>query len=136
LLTDGLNNAGELDPLTAARLAEEYSIRVYTIGAGAEGRVYVPQQTIFGEQMVPASLPIDEDLLRLIAERTGGKFYRATDTESLQEAYAEINQLEATELEIGDYYEQEEAFPPFAVAGGALVLGGVFLRRARFDPVP
>ena len=136
LLTDGLNNAGELDPITAAHLASEYGIRVYTIGAGSQGEVLVPRRNLWGEVMVPAYIPIDEEALERIADITGGRFYRATDTESLRNAYREINQLEATEIEIGDYYEYEEGFLPWALLGGLTMLGAVFVRRMWFEPIP
>lgn len=136
LLTDGLNNSGELDPVTAANLAKEYSIRIYTIGAGSQGEVLVPRRSLWGNVMMPAQMPIDEESLRKIAEITGGRFYRATDTESLIGAYEEINQLEATEIEIGDYYEYEEGFFPWAVFGGALMCAAVVVRRMWFEPIP
>jgi Ca-activated chloride channel homolog len=136
LLTDGLNNAGELDPITAAAVAKDFGIRIYTIGAGSQGEVLVPQKGIFGSGLARAKMPIDEESLRKIAETTGGRFYRATDTSSLQGAYEEINQLEATEIEIGDYYEYEEGFVAWAVAGGLLIAAAVFSRRMWFDPIP
>ncbi len=136
LLTDGLNNAGELDPITAAHLAREYGIRVYTIGAGSQGEVLVPRRSLWGETMVPAYIPIDEESLERIAEITGGRFYRATDTESLVHAYQEINQLETSEIEISDYYEYEEGFLPWALLGGLTMLGAVFVRRMWFEPIP
>lgn len=136
LLTDGLNNSGELDPITAANLAKEYDIRIYTIGAGSQGEVLVPRRSLWGNVMMPAQMPIDEESLQKIAEITGGRFYRATDTESLVGAYEEINRLEATEIEIGDYYEYEEGFFPWAVMGGVLMGSAVFMRRMWFEPIP
>ncbi|HOF40633.1 MAG TPA: VWA domain-containing protein [Candidatus Hydrogenedentes bacterium] len=136
LLTDGLNNSGELDPITAARLAQEYGIRIYTIGAGSQGEVLVPRRSLWGNVMMPAQMPIDEESLQKIAEITGGRFYRATDTKSLIGAYEEINELEATEIEIGDYYEYEEGFFPWALFGGALMCAAVISRRLWFEPIP
>lgn len=136
LLTDGLNNSGELDPITAANLAREYGIRIYTIGAGSQEEVLVPRRSLWGNVMMPAQMPIDEETLQKIADLTGGRFYRATDTESLVGAYEEINQLEATEIEIGDYYEYEEGFLPFAVLGGLLMFAAVFMRRMWFEAIP
>ena len=136
LLTDGLNNSGELDPITAARLAKDYDIRIYTIGAGSlEGGV-VPQRGIFGRIWAPASEGIDEDTLKKIASATGAKYYRATDTESLVEAYNEINQLETTEVELGDYYEHEEGFVPYVFAGTLALLLSVFSKRLWFEVIP
>jgi len=136
LLTDGLNNAGELGPITAAQLAKEYDIRIYTIGAGTTGEVIIPSRQLFGTTMVRANMQIDEDTLKKIAETTGGKFYRATDTASLEGAYAEIDELETTEVEIGDYYEHEEGFVPYAVAGTAALLLAIFSRRYWFETIP
>lgn len=136
LLTDGRNNKGELDPLTAAQIASDYGIRIYTIGAGSGGEVLIPQQTIFGERLVPANIPMDEETLQKIAAKTDGRYYRATDTEALKEAYAEINQLEATEIEVGDLYDQDEAFVPWAVAGTLAIALSMFSRRMWFDPIP
>ncbi|HNT88587.1 MAG TPA: VWA domain-containing protein, partial [Candidatus Hydrogenedentes bacterium] len=101
LLTDGLNNRGELDPITAAEVAKSYGIRVYTIGAGSaeEGVTVGPG----GLPML--ANPIDEEALDKIARTTGGRYYRATSTELLRQAYAEISALETTEIEIGDFYE-------------------------------
>lgn len=137
LLTDGVNNSGELDPITAAKLAKDYGIKVYTIGAGGSEETMIPQNDpIFGQTLMPARIPIDEDTLKKISETTNGRFYRATDTESLVNAYDEINQLETTEVEIGDYYEYAEGFAPYAVAGALLLLASVITRRLWFEPIP
>ncbi len=131
LLTDGLNNAGELDPVTAARLAEKYGMRVYTIGAGATRRD--PMNFFLGGGR---SQPIDEGTLREIAEITGARYYRAADTESLKQAYAEINELEMTEIEVGDYYEYKEAFVPYVLLGALALLASLFGRRQWFEVIP
>ena len=129
LLTDGLNNRGNLSPLDAARIAQEYGMRVYTIGAGST-------ETPFGGFFRAPSQAMDEHILRDIAEATGAKYYRATDLDSLREAYEEINALETTEIDIGDYYEYKEAFPPYALAGLACLLASVFSRRFWFETIP
>jgi len=137
LLTDGRNNTGELDPITAAQIAKDYDIRIYTIGAGSTGDVLVPQRDMLGRvRYRQENVPIDEDTLRKIADVTGAKFYRATDTEALEGAYAEINELETTEIEVGDYYDHEEGFVPWALMGAAAVSLSVFTRRMWFDPIP
>jgi Ca-activated chloride channel family protein len=133
LLTDGLNNRGELDPITAAQVAKEYGVRVYTIGAGTTQGGLTPQP---GLLLGIRGTGIDEESMKQIAETTGGRYYRATDTQSLHEAYAEINELERTEIEVGDYYEYEEAFVPYAVLGGLLLMGSIFSRRRWFEPIP
>lgn len=133
LLTDGINNKGELDPMTAAHIAKEYGIRVYTIGAGSteEGVVWG------GNVLMPVQRqPIDEDSLRQIADLTGGRYYRATDTQSLMQAYDEIDALERTEIDAGDYYEYREAFIPYALAGGLLLLAASISRRRWFEALP
>lgn len=136
LLTDGLNNSGELDPITAAQLAKEFGIRIYTIGAGSVEGGLVPTQTLFGPSLMPTSDGIDEDALKRIAEVTGGKYYRATDMETLEEAYNEISQLEVTEIELGDYYEHKDGFVPYAGIGTALLLLSAFTRRLWYEPIP
>jgi len=136
LLTDGRNNEGELDPLTAAQLAKEFGIRIYTIGAGSSDEVLVTSNTPFGPMPDIQTLPVDEDTLRRIADITGGRFYRATDLETLHGAYEEINELETTEVELGDYYEYKEAFVPWAALGALSLLASVFSRRYRFEPIP
>lgn len=132
LLTDGINNRGELDPITAAEVAKEYDIRVYTIGAGSTESGSVRAGGLFRVQRQP----IDEDVLKRIADITGGKYYRATDLESLQGAYDEINQLETTEIDVGDYYEYENAAAPYVVTGILLLLSSVFLRRRYCETIP
>jgi Ca-activated chloride channel family protein len=130
LLTDGLNNRGELDPLTAAEVAREYDMRVYTIGCGS------PDSVQMGGILGRRSEPIDEESLRAIAEKTGGRYYRATSTELLREAYAEISALETTEIEVGDFYEYDEAFVPYAALGGLLLLAALISRRHWFETIP
>src|SRR5690606_12905829 len=124
LLTDGINNSGELDPITAAGVAREYGIRVYTIGAGSQGTVLVPS-SLFSNAYSPQQVPIDEETLKRVADITGGRFFRAPDLESLEQAYEEINRLERTEIEVPDYYDYEEGFVPYALAGAGLVLASI-----------
>lgn len=131
LLTDGLNNRGELDPITAADVAKSYGIRVYTIGAGS-----AEEGVTLGPGGLPMlANPIDEKALERIAQTTGARYYRATSTELLREAYAEISELETTEIEIGDYYEYKEAFVPYAVLGGLAMLASIVTRRRWFEPI-
>lgn len=131
LLTDGVNNRGELDPVTAARLAKEYGIRVYTIGAGS------PEEVVIQRGFFPMRTEaIDEAVLRQMASITGGRYYLAGDTEALMQAYEEISALETTEIDIGDYYEANEEFMPYLIAGALCLLASVFTRRLWFDVVP
>lgn len=126
LLTDGINNHGSLDPITAAELAKRYDMRVYTIGAGSPAR----------RSALGRNNPIDEESMKRIASTTGGKYYRATDLQSLHEAYEEINQLETTEIDLGEVYDYDEAFVPYAVVGAAAMLLSVFTRRRWFEAIP
>lgn len=133
LLTDGINNYGNLDPITAARLAKDYGIRVYTIGAGgAEAQ----RDTALGPLVTGRGSPIDEESLERIARISGGKYYRATDTESLRGAYKEIDELETTEVEIGGRYDYDEGFVPYAVAGTAAMALSLLSRRRWFEAIP
>ncbi|NUM54642.1 MAG: VWA domain-containing protein [Candidatus Hydrogenedentes bacterium] len=135
LLTDGRNNFGDLDPFTAAQIAKEFGIKVYTIAAGSSDDAVVPQSGFAG-LLGAQRMPIDTETLERIASITEGRFFRATDYESLEGAYDEINQLETTTIELGDYYEYKEAFVPWAVLGGLFVMGSIAVRRTWFEPVP
>ncbi len=131
LLSDGVNNRGELDPLDAARLAKEYGIRVYTIGAGAVEEVVVRRG--FFPMRTEA---IDEETLKEIAAITGGRYYLATDTEALIRAYEEIGALETTEVDVGDYYEARIEALPYMIAGALALLASVLSRRLWFEVLP
>jgi Ca-activated chloride channel family protein len=117
LLTDGVNNRGEIDPITAARIAATYGIRIYTVGVGAQGEAPYPVQTPFGirRQMIPVDL--DEKVLTQVADMTGGKYYRATDNRKLKAIYKEIDQLERTKIEVMAYKRFSELY------GGWLIVG-------------
>lgn len=133
LLTDGVNNRFELDPLTAAQVAAAYGIRIYTLGVGPVGDA---QQMGAVTARARRGNLVDEGALRKIAAASGGAYFRATDRDSLEQAYREINSLEATEIEAGDVYEYEEAHLPWLVLG-ALVLGSAVLsRRTWFEVLP
>ena len=93
LLTDGVNNAGEIEPLTAADVAQAVGVRVYTIGVGSDGSIRRPVQGIFGTRYQTVQVEIDEETLREVAQRTGGKYYRATSEEKLEAIYREIGEL-------------------------------------------
>ncbi|MCK9429683.1 MAG: VWA domain-containing protein [Candidatus Omnitrophica bacterium] len=122
LLTDGRNNTGKISPLTAAEAAQALKIKVYTIGAGSKGPVPYPVQDFFGNTVYqPVEIDIDEDTLMKIADMTGGKYFRATDTESLRKIYKEIDTLEKTVIEEKGYLEYNELFSLF------LILSLVFL---------
>ncbi len=123
LLTDGRNNAGSLSPQSAADLAVEYGIKVYTIGVGTHGPVPVLEKTIFGMRKVLVQLDIDEETLQQIAQRTGGQFFHASDTEGLKQVYATIDQLEKTTAKTRHFAEYHELFRiPLLLALGLLLL--------------
>ena len=123
LLTDGVNNAGEISPQMAAEIAKTYGIRVYTIGVGAMGTAPYPVQTSFGIELQQVEVKIDEPLLQKIAEKTNGKYFRATDNTKLLEIYGEINKMEKNRTLVDSFPLYRELFMYFAlVALAAIVL--------------
>jgi len=110
LLTDGVNNRGEVAPATAADIAKTYGIRVYTIGVGTQGMAPYPVQTPFGMQYQDMPVEIDEALLKDIALKTGGKYFRATDNNKLTQVYAEIDKLEKSKIDVRQFTRKEEKF--------------------------
>lgn len=127
LLTDGVSNRGEITPQTAADIAKTYGIRVYTIGVGANGTAPYPVITPWGVQMQDVEVEIDEDLLKGIAETTGGRYFRATDNTKLSEIYSEINKMEKARTTIDSFPVYKELFMDFAlVALICLLLEVVF----------
>lgn len=111
LLSDGSNNAGELAPSTAAELAKQFGIKIYTIGAGSRGVAPYPvNDPVWGTRMVNVEVSLDEESLKQLAGITGGRYYRATDQESLAEIYAEINELERTEIQVSEYLNVEDLY--------------------------
>ena len=115
LLTDGVNNRGEITPQTAADIAKTYGVRVYTIGVGANGTAPYPVITPWGVQMQNVEVEIDEDLLKSIAETTGGRYFRATDNTKLSEIYSEINKMEKARTTIDSFPVYKELFMDFAL---------------------
>ncbi len=123
LMTDGINNMGEISPLVAAEFAKKYGIRVYTIGIGRNGMAPYPFQTPFGIQYENVEVKIDEQILTKIANNTGGKYFRATNNNSLREIYKEIDNMEKTILDVKSFSKPKEEFLPFLIL--ALVFLGV-----------
>ena len=115
LLTDGVNNSGEITPAMAAEIAKTYGIRVYTIGVGAMGKAPYPMMTPMGIRLVDVDVEIDEGLLKNIAEQTGGKYFRATDNTKLLEIYNEINQMEKSRVTVDSFPVYSELFMKFAI---------------------
>lgn len=122
LLTDGVNNSGEITPQTAADIAKTYGIRVYTIGVGANGTAPYPVMTPWGVQMQNVEVEIDENLLKNIAETTGGRYFRATDNTKLSEIYSEINKMEKARTTIDSFPIYKELFTGFALIAMACLL--------------
>lgn len=135
LLTDGVNNSGNIPPETAADAAKALGIKVYTIGAGIRGEAPIPVTDAFGRQRIAmATVDVDEEVLKRVADVTGGKFYRATDTDSLKNIYSEINRLEKTTTTIKKFEHYEELFYWFLIPGLTLlsvefILAHTWLRR-------
>ena len=132
LLTDGLNNAGSVDPYTAAEIAKLYGIRVYTIGVGSYGTAPYPVQTPFGTQIQQMKVEIDEKLLNTIAYQTGGKYFRATSNQKLDEVYQEIDKLERSKIEVTEFRRLHEEFYPLVGWALALLLLEFLLRKTIF----
>ena len=116
LLTDGVNNSGEVAPQTAAEIARTYGVRVYTIGVGANGMAPYPVMTPWGVEMQKVQVEIDEDLLKGIADATGGRYFRATDNTKLAEIYSEINKMEKARTTVDSFPVYKELFGRFGVA--------------------
>jgi Ca-activated chloride channel family protein len=137
LMTDGQNNAGKVPPLTAAEAAEAINVKIYTIGVGTRGVAPYPQRDVFGQiRYVPMEVNIDEELLIQIAESTGGKYFRAVDTDSLRAIYDDIDQLEKTTSEVRRFQRYEEVFSWFAVPGLVLLLMEVVLAHTAWRKLP
>jgi len=137
LLTDGMNNAGKILPVTAAEAAETLGIKIYTIGAGSRGEVPVPITDQLGNRkIVRAKVDIDEKTLKRVAQMTGAQYYRATDTDSLEKIYGDINKLETTTRKIKKFEHRNEMFL-WAALGGLLLLGfELTLNQTRFRRLP
>ena len=137
LLTDGANNAGMIDPVLSADLAAAKNIKVYTIGAGKNGPVPFPiDNPFFGKSYQYVETPVDEGLLKKIADKTGGKYYRATSTEDLKDIYSEINRMEKTKIKTSKSLEYKERFPYFLIPGILLLLLELLLSNTVFLKVP
>lgn len=122
LLTDGVNNTGEIAPQTAAEIAKTYGIRVYTIGVGANGTAPYPVMTPWGVDVQNIQVEIDEDLLKGISDATGGRYFRATDNTKLAEIYSEINKMEKARVSVDSFPVYKELFGRYAVAALVFLL--------------
>jgi len=137
LLTDGVNNAGEINPVTAAEIAKTLGIRIYAIGAGKPGPAPYPvDDPIFGRRYVNVENEIDEESLRQIAQLTDGKFYRAKDENGLKETYDEISSLETTKIETKQYLQFRELYMYLLTVGFGLIMVEVVISQTRFRKLP
>jgi Ca-activated chloride channel family protein len=136
LLTDGVNTSGSINPLTAAEAAKALGIKIYTIGAGTNGEAPYPVRGIFGTQTQMVKVEIDEKTLGGIAEMTGGKYFRATDSDSLEKIYEMINQLETTARKEKKYEDYDEWFAIALWPGLGLLLLEWILRHTRYRRLP
>ena len=136
LLTDGDNNAGEIDPITAANIAQTFGIRIYTVGVGTRGNAPYPFQTPFGVQYQMIPVEIDEAILQQVADITDGHYFRATDNKKLEEIYKEIDKMEKTRVEITSYRNAKELFYNWALAGLLLLFTEIVLSRTYLRRLP
>ncbi len=136
LLTDGVNNAGAIAPVTAGELAKTFGIRVYTIGVGKQGMAPYPMKTPFGTQYINQEVQIDEDIMKQISAATDAKYFRATDNKSLKNIYAEIDKMEKTKIEVSEYKRYSEEYLPWLLAAGLFLLLEMVLRYTLLRTLP
>ena len=136
LLTDGSNNAGDVAPITAAEIASQFGIRVYTIGVGTRGTARYPFQTPMGIRYQDIPVEIDEDVLQQIALMTGGSYFRATDNSTLKSIYEEIDRLEKSKLQVSEYSKKSEEYYPFLLVAMFLLLCELILRYTLLRRLP
>ena len=129
LLTDGVNNKGVVAPFTAAEIAKQFGIRVYTIGVGTEGYAPYPFQTPFGVQYQDVEVQIDEETLQNIATVTDGKYFRATNNSKLKEIYKDIDKLEKSKIQVTEFHKRSEEFSTFAIPAFIILLFGFILEK-------
>ena len=137
LLTDGVNNTGDIDPVTAADLAKTYGIRVYTIGVGTIGKAPYPARDFFGREVTQmVDVEIDEEVLQKIADITGGNYFRATNNQKLRDIYTEIDKLEKTKIDVKQFSRKEEKYLIFAIIAALLLLTEILLKNTVFRNIP
>ncbi len=136
LLTDGVNNRGEIAPLMAADLAVSFGIKVYTIGVGTMGKAPYPVQNIFGRTVQQLPVEIDEEILKEIAEKTGGQYFRATGNTKLKEIYDEIDKLEKSEIDVKNYSKKSEMYLNYGLLALLLILLELIMRNTVLRSLP
>lgn len=132
LLTDGTNTTGSIPPLTAAEIARQMKVRVYTVGVGTKGYAPYPVKTPFGIQYQQVPVTIDEAMLSKIANITGGQYFRATNNQKLKQIYEQIDKLEKAKIDVTQYHKKTERFLPFALLAGILLLLEFLLKNTVF----
>ena len=132
LLTDGSNTSGSIPPATAAEIAKQMNVRVYTVGVGTKGYAPYPMKTPFGVQYQQVPVTIDESTLSNIAKITGGQYFRATNNEKLKQIYQQIDKLEKAKIAVTQYHKKTERFLPFAVLALVLLLLDFLLKNTWF----
>jgi Ca-activated chloride channel family protein len=135
LLTDGVNNRGDIAPATAADIAKTYGIRVYTIGVGTQGMAPYPVQTPFGMQYQNMPVEIDEPILKEIASKTGGKYFRATDNNKLLQVYSEIDKMEKSKIDVRQFTRKEEKFLIPAIIAFILLALEILLKNTIYKNI-
>lgn len=136
LLTDGVNNMGDIAPLTAAEIAKTFGVKIYTVGVGTKGMAPYPVQTPYGIQYQNMPVQIDEEILKEIAQMTNGRYFRATNNKKLIEIYREIDQLEKTKIDVKEYSKKQEEYFPFALLAGILILTELLIRNTILRNIP
>ncbi|MBR4029046.1 MAG: VWA domain-containing protein [Alistipes sp.] len=137
LLTDGVNNRGQISPIMAAEIARDMGIKVYTIGVGTKGQAPMPAVDMFGNQTyVMADVEIDEELLRKIANTTGGEYFRAVDNEALKQIYSQIDEMEKSEVQITHYTSYEELYLGWLLLGLLLLVAEFIVERIVLNRIP
>lgn len=136
LLTDGINNRGNVSPETAARIAKSLGVKIYTIGVGTKGKAPFLVSTVLGDQLQYEYVPLDEDTLENVAKETGGAYFRATDTEALKSIYEQIDNMEKVEVRVKEYTEYYELYPWFVFPALALVSLELMLRNTLCRHIP
>src|SRR5688572_29577598 len=136
LLTDGVNNKGQVSPVTAGEIAKTFGIRVYTIGVGKNGTAPYPFQTPFGIQYQNVPVEIDESIMQQISDATDGKYFRATNNNKLKDIYAEIDKMEKTKVEVTEFRRYTEEYLPYALLAAALFILEITLRFTLLRSLP
>jgi Ca-activated chloride channel family protein len=137
LLTDGMNNTGKISPLAAAEAAKALGVKIYTIGVGVRGKAPVPVRDEAGNmRLIMAQVDVDEKTLQTVADQTGGKFYRATDTDSLKNIYEQINRLETSAQTVQKFEHYDELYPWALIPALAIIGVGFILQQTRYRSLP